>query len=46
MSPKELEQRIRELLRQPLADSQLRETLEQLAVAELSFSGFTWLWGP
>src|SRR5919108_4161934 len=46
MTPKELEQAIRALLGQRLADAELRERLEKLAVAEISFSGFTWLWGP
>ena len=46
MTPKELEQTIRALLQQPIADAALRERLEQLAVAEISFSGFTWLFGP
>lgn len=46
MTPKELEQRIRELLQQSLADAALREQLEKLAVDEISFSGFTWLFGP
>jgi hypothetical protein len=46
MTPKELEQRIRGLLSQPLSDAALREQLEKLAVDEISFSGFTWLFGP
>jgi hypothetical protein len=46
MTPKELEQTIRTLLQQPLADAALREQLEQLAAREISFSGFTWLFGP
>ncbi len=46
MTPKELEQSMRALLQQPLADAELRERLEQLAAAEISFSGFTWLFGP
>lgn len=46
MTPKELEQRIRGLLPQPLADAALREQLEKLAADEISFSGFTWLFGP
>jgi hypothetical protein len=29
-----------------MADNELREQLEQLAAAEISFSGFTWLFGP
>jgi len=46
MTPKELEQSIRSLFQQPLADAVLRERLETLAVNEVSFSGFTWLFGP
>jgi len=46
MTPKELEQRIRGLLQHPMADAELREQLEKLALAEISFSGFTWLFGP
>ncbi len=46
MSPKELEQCIRGLLKQPMADTALREQLEKLATDEISFSGFTWLFGP
>jgi len=46
MTPKELEQATRSLLQRPLADAELREQLEQLAAAEISFSGFTWLFGP
>jgi len=46
MTPKELEQTIRSRLKQPLADAALREQLEKLAAAEVSFSGFTWLFGP
>jgi hypothetical protein len=46
MTPKELEQTIRSLLKQPLADAALREQLEKLATVEISFSGFTWLFGP
>jgi hypothetical protein len=46
MSPKELEQAIHSLLRQPLADAELRQQLDQLAAAEAAFSGFTWLFGP
>src|SRR6266566_630523 len=46
MTPKELEQTIRTLLRQPMADVELRGQLEKLAAAEISFSGFTWLFGP
>jgi len=46
MTPKELEQSIRALLQQPMADAELREQIEKLAVTETSFSGFTWLYGP
>ena len=46
MTPKELEQTIRSLLKQPLADAALREQLEKLAATEISFAGFTWLFGP
>lgn len=46
MTPKELEQTIRSLLKQPLAEAALREQLEKLAAVEISFSGFTWLFGP
>lgn len=46
MTPKELEKTIRGLLQQPLADAALREQLERLAADEISFSGFTWLFGP
>jgi hypothetical protein len=46
MTPKELEQNIRALIERPLADAELRTQLEQLAAAEVSFSGFTWLFGP
>jgi hypothetical protein len=46
MSPKELEQTIRSLLKQPVSDAELRERLERLAESEISFSGFTWLFGP
>ncbi|HLP77591.1 MAG TPA: hypothetical protein VK327_11825, partial [Candidatus Paceibacterota bacterium] len=46
MTPKELEQSIRRLLQQPMADAALREQLEKLAAEEISFSGFTWLFGP
>lgn len=34
------------LLRQPLPDAELRAQLEKLAIDEISFSGFTWLFGP
>lgn len=46
MTPKQLEQTIRALLQRPVADAELREHLEKLAAAEISFSGFTWLFGP
>ena len=46
MKPKELEQTIRAMLQKQMADAELREQLEKLAAAEISFSGFTWLWGP
>lgn len=46
MTPKDLEQTIRALLTRPLADADLRQQLEQLAADEISFSGFTWLFGP
>jgi hypothetical protein len=46
MTPKELEQTIRTLMQRPMADTELREQLEQLAAVEISFSGFTWLFGP
>src|SRR5437867_10873166 len=46
MTPKELEQTIRELIQRPMADAELREQFEKLAAAEISFSGFTWLFGP
>ncbi len=46
MTPKELEQTIRALLNQSAGDAELRGQLETLAAAEISFSGFTWLFGP
>jgi hypothetical protein len=46
MTPKELEQTIRSLIAQSLADAELRERLEKLAATEINFSGFTWLFGP
>ena len=46
MTPKELEQPIRALLQRPMADAELREQLEKLAAVEISFAGFTWLFGP
>lgn len=41
MTPKELEHTIRSLLKQPTANTELRERLEKLAAAEISFSEFT-----
>ncbi len=38
MTPKELEQTIRALLQQGLADAQLRKQLQELAAVEISFS--------
>src|SRR5258707_6062174 len=46
MTPKELEQTIRSLMQRPMADAEWREQLEKLAAVEISFSGFTWLFGP
>ena len=46
MTPKELEQTIRALLPRPMSDAELREQLEKLAATEISFAGFTWLFGP
>src|SRR5688572_9647372 len=46
MTPKELERTIRALLQRPMADAELREQLEKLAAAKISFTGFTWLFGP
>ncbi len=46
MTPKELEQTIRGLLQRPMSDAELREQLEKLATTEISFAGFTWLFGP
>lgn len=46
MTPKELEKVLRDLLKRPLADTELRAQLERLAAAEISFAGFTWLFGP
>lgn len=46
MTPKQLEQAIRALLNERLADAELRARLEKLATDEISFSGFTWLFGP
>ncbi len=46
MTPQELEQTIRALMQRPMADAELREQLEKLAAVEISFSGFTWMFGP
>ena len=46
MTPSELEQTIRELLRRAMPDMELRDELDRLAAAESSFPGFTWLFGP
>src|SRR5882757_3109309 len=46
MTPKQLEQTIRALLQQSTGDAELRGQLEAIAAAEISFSGFTWLFGP
>src|SRR3954465_4911739 len=46
MTPKELERSIRALLERPMSDAELRTELERLAAAKISFSGFTWLFGP
>jgi hypothetical protein len=46
MTPKVLEQTIRSLLQQSTGDAELRGRLETLAATEISFSGFTWLFGP
>ena len=46
MTPKELEKTIRALLQQSTGDAELRGQLEKLAADEISFSGFTWLFGP
>lgn len=46
MTPKALDQALRSLLEGPSGDATLRAELERLAEAEISFSGFTWLWGP
>ena len=43
--PKVLEQEVRGLLAQPLADADLRAKLEALA-SEAAFNGLTYLWGP
>src|SRR6185295_15552532 len=46
MTPKELEQTIRALLQRQMSDAELRAELERLAASEVTFSGFTWLFGP
>jgi len=46
MTPNELEQTIRALLQPAMPDAEVRRQLETLAAAEISFSGFTWLFGP
>ena len=46
MTPRDLEQTLRTLLQQPREDAALRRELETLAAQEISFSGFTWLYGP
>ena len=46
MTPRELEQSIRSRLQRPMAEAELCAQLEQLAADEISFSGFTWLFGP
>jgi len=46
MTPRELEQSLRSLMQRPMADAELREQLEKLAAVEISFAGFTWLFGP
>src|SRR5215467_7243585 len=46
MTPTELEQTIRALMQRQMADAELRGQLEHLAAAEISFPGFTWLFGP
>ena len=46
MNSKELEQSIRSVLQRKMAAAELRLELEQLAIAEISFSGFTWPFGP
>lgn len=45
LKPDQMERKIRELLDAAVPDAELRERLEQLA-EEVSFNGFTWLWGP
>lgn len=46
MTPRDLEQTLRALLQQSRDDASLRRELETLAAQEISFSGFTWLYGP
>lgn len=43
---RELESDLREWLRKPVADSELRDQFDVLADQLSLFSGFTWLWGP
>jgi len=46
MTPRDLERAIRDLLAGSHSDTALREALETLAAREISFDGFTWLFGP
>ena len=46
MNANALEKRIRALLASGADDSALRSEMEALALAERSFSGLVWLWGP
>ena len=46
MKPRELESLIRQRLAATVSDPDLRTQLEPLANEEISFGGFTWLWGP
>lgn len=47
LKPAAVEKAIRALLDDArLADATLRDQLEQLALAQPAFNGFTWLWGP
>lgn len=43
---RQLESDLREWLRKPIADSELRDQFDVLANQLSLFSGFTWLWGP
>jgi hypothetical protein len=43
---RQLESDLRELLRKPVADPELRDQFDVLANQLSLFSGFTWLWGP